>query len=163
MNVRSLNTVAARLHTCRRFNKSKVGWQGSVSTNKDPEDDVNTKFRWDQPVTTIDKNAQQVGYGEIEALRKQEPSADITSLVMRMINKKEVQHLIADSLTPYDQLDPVLISALLRDELDDFLQKRNVTCDEFNEDYLIVRNPKTTSYELRQAFRKKYVFLFFIF
>eukprot|EP01060_Flectonema_neradi_P008659 TRINITY_DN16184_c0_g1_i1.p1 TRINITY_DN16184_c0_g1~~TRINITY_DN16184_c0_g1_i1.p1 ORF type:complete len:609 (+),score=110.39 TRINITY_DN16184_c0_g1_i1:81-1829(+) len=160
MNIKKLSLLATRVQCCRRYSSAgaKVGWQTSIPANQDDIGDATEGFRWDQPITVIEKKSQLVGYGELDALKKQEPAATESALVLRMLSKKEMQHLIADSLTPYDQLDPVLLSALLRDDLDNFLQKCGVTKEEFDNDYITARDPKTTSYEIRQKFVQKYRF-----
>ncbi|KAJ9457785.1 hypothetical protein DIPPA_34751 [Diplonema papillatum] len=85
-------------------------------------------------------------------------SADFKSTVADLVNKREIQHLLADSISPYDQVDPVVMSALLRDDLDNFLAKCNISHDEFLKQYRDVRGLRTSTRENRDAFRKKYKF-----
>eukprot|EP01059_Diplonema_ambulator_P005122 TRINITY_DN14848_c0_g1_i1.p1 TRINITY_DN14848_c0_g1~~TRINITY_DN14848_c0_g1_i1.p1 ORF type:complete len:572 (+),score=167.69 TRINITY_DN14848_c0_g1_i1:52-1716(+) len=98
----------------------------------------------------------QIMMKEQNSLRPIKPE-ELKASVGMLLNQKEVQHLLADSLSPYDQLDPVLISALLRDDLNNFLEKCGTTREQFIADYDDVRGPETTRAK-RQAFMKKYKF-----
>ena len=81
---------------------------------------------------------------------------DVKKVLDSLNNKKELQMLLADAYTPYDEVDPVFYSALLRDDLPTFLDRFNVTEEEFLSDYRQVRHLTTSTQELRASFQQKY-------
>ena len=102
------------------------------------------------------KDASQTASSQAAALRHID-FREMPKLVESLVNQREMQAFLSDAYSPYDQLDPVLLSALLREDLAGVVEKCGATEEEFLAEYRAARGLHTTTRENRAAFKKKYV------